>query len=150
MSKHILKLNFCLIIRAFTFGLDTPNMGDVRTFLNMPTIHGLSWISISRRFSRLFWILVVIIGFILQLLSWFVWLCHSLSGKTSRKWLTVAIFRKWQDRSVALWIEIAVILNWRYGMDWFGMVWGWGVRWLVSSYMKRFHSWTIMDYHELS
>ena len=35
--------------------------------------------------------------------------------KTSRKWLTVAIFRKWQDSSgsVALWIEIAVILNWR-------------------------------------
>ena len=32
--------------------------------------------------------------------------------KTSRKWLTVAIFRKWLDSSVALWIEIAVILNW--------------------------------------
>ena len=30
------------------------------------------------------------------------------SMKTSRKWLTVAIFRKWQDNSVALWIEIAV------------------------------------------
>ena len=25
--------------------------------------------------------------------------------------------------SVALWIEIAVILNWRYGVVWFGMVW---------------------------
>ena len=33
--------------------------------------------------------------------------------KTSRKWLTVAIFRKWQDSSVALWIKIAVILDWR-------------------------------------
>ena len=33
--------------------------------------------------------------------------------KTSRKWLTVAIFWKWQDSSVALWIETAVILNWR-------------------------------------
>ena len=33
--------------------------------------------------------------------------------KTSRKWLTVAIFRKWQDSIVALWIEIAVILSWR-------------------------------------
>ena len=32
--------------------------------------------------------------------------------ETSRKWLTVAIFRKWQDSSVALLIEIAVILNW--------------------------------------
>ena len=43
--------------------------------------------------------------------------------KTSRKWLTVKIFRKWQDSSVALWIEIAVILNWRleicYGLVWF-------------------------------
>ena len=29
--------------------------------------------------------------------------------KTSRKWLTVAIFRKWHDSSVALWIKIAVI-----------------------------------------
>ena len=33
--------------------------------------------------------------------------------ETSRKWLTVAIFRKWQDISVALLIDIAVILNWR-------------------------------------
>ena len=32
--------------------------------------------------------------------------------ETSRKWLTVAIFRKWHDSSVALWIEIAVILSW--------------------------------------
>ena len=32
---------------------------------------------------------------------------------TSRKWLTVAIFQKWQDSTVALWIKIAVILNWR-------------------------------------
>ena len=31
--------------------------------------------------------------------------------KTSRKWLTVAIFRKWHDSSVALWIENLVILN---------------------------------------
>ena len=43
--------------------------------------------------------------------------------KTSQKWLTVAIFRKWLDSSVALWIEIAVILNWRYGMGWYGLVW---------------------------
>ena len=48
------------------------------------------------------------------------------NDKTSRKWLTVAIFRKWQDSSEALWIEIAVILNWRleiwYGMIWYGFV----------------------------
>ena len=34
-------------------------------------------------------------------------------SQTSRKWLTVAIFQKWQDSSLALWIKIAVILNWR-------------------------------------
>ena len=38
--------------------------------------------------------------------------------KTSQKWLTVAIFRKWQDSSVALWIEIAVIEG--VGHDWHG------------------------------
>ena len=37
-----------------------------------------------------------------------IWL---IFDKTSRKWLTVAIFRKWHDSSVALWIEIAVILE---------------------------------------
>ena len=46
----------------------------------------------------------------------------TLGTKISRKWLTVAIFRKLQDSSVALWIEIAVILDWRYGLVWFGMV----------------------------
>ena len=66
-------------------------------------------------------------------------------NKTSRKWLTVEIFWKWQDSSVTLWIYIAVILNWRYGMVWYGG----GGRWLVSSYMKGFQSWTIMDFHGL-
>ena len=42
----------------------------------------------------------------------------------SRKWLTVAIFQKWQYSSVALRIEIAVILNWRYRLGiWYGLVW---------------------------
>ena len=36
-----------------------------------------------------------------------------LNSKTSQKWLTVAIFQNWQDSCVALWIEIAVILNLR-------------------------------------
>ena len=31
-----------------------------------------------------------------------------------------------------------------------GIVWYGGIRLLVSSYMKRFQSWTIIDYHELS
>ena len=34
----------------------------------------------------------------------------SKKQETSGKWLTVAIFQKWQDSSVALWIDIAVIL----------------------------------------
>ena len=40
---------------------------------------------------------------------------YVLEVQTSRKWLTVAIFRKWHDSSVVLWIKIAVILldNWR-------------------------------------
>ena len=43
--------------------------------------------------------------------------------ETSRKWLTVAIFRKWQDSSMALWIEIAMILEIESGdMVWFGMI----------------------------
>ena len=97
------------------------------------------------------------------------------------------MFRKWPYSSVALWIDIAVILNWRYGkvcycFYWFGMVWfgwyGWydlewfgmvcygllwfvlvchglvwrggGIKWLVSSYLRRFKSWTLMDCHGLS
>ena len=47
-----------------------------------------------------------------------------INSETSRKWLTVAIFRKWQDTSVALWIEIAVILIWRLRLEiWYGFVW---------------------------
>ena len=38
-------------------------MDLVTEFLNTSTIHGLSYISISRKWSRLFWILVVIGGF---------------------------------------------------------------------------------------
>ena len=41
-------------------------------------------------------------------------------NKTSQKWLTVAIFRKWQDSSVALWIEIALVWT---SMVWYGFVW---------------------------
>ena len=38
-------------------------MEHVKAFLDSSTIHGMSWISSSKRFSRLFWILVVIGGF---------------------------------------------------------------------------------------
>ena len=38
-------------------------MEHVKTFLDTSTIHGLSWISSSRRWSRIFWILTVIGGF---------------------------------------------------------------------------------------
>ena len=39
-------------------------MEGVRTFLESSTIHGLSYISTTRKFARLFWILVVIAGFV--------------------------------------------------------------------------------------
>ena len=39
-------------------------MGEITTFLESSTIHGLVYISTTRRFIRLFWISVVIAGFI--------------------------------------------------------------------------------------
>ena len=38
-------------------------MEHIKTFLDSSTIHGLSWISTTRRWSRLFWLLIVIGGF---------------------------------------------------------------------------------------
>ena len=38
-------------------------MERVRTFLESSTIHGLTYISTTRKYARLFWILVVITGF---------------------------------------------------------------------------------------
>ena len=39
-------------------------MEGVRTFLESSTIHGLTYISTTRKYARLFWILVVITGFV--------------------------------------------------------------------------------------
>ena len=59
--------------------------------------------------------------------------------KTSRKWLTVAIFRKWQDGSVALWIDIV----------WYGLAWGGrGDGQMTSEFIHEDIS--IMDYNGLS
>ena len=53
---------------------------------------------------------------------------------------------------MALWINIAVILNWRYGVVWYdlvGMVWfGMGGGQMTSEFIHE--EVTIMDYHELS
>ena len=38
-------------------------MKQVKEFLDTSTIHGLSWISSTRRWSRLLWLLIVIGGF---------------------------------------------------------------------------------------
>ena len=38
-------------------------MEHIKTFLDTSTIHGLSWITNTRRWSRLFWFLVVLGGF---------------------------------------------------------------------------------------
>ena len=40
------------------------DMVGVRTFLESSTIHGLSYISTTRKYARIFWILVVLAGFI--------------------------------------------------------------------------------------
>ena len=39
-------------------------MEGVRIFLESSTIHGLTFISTTRKYARLFWILVVITGFV--------------------------------------------------------------------------------------
>ena len=67
--------------------------------------------------------------------------------KTSQKWLTVAIFQKWQDSTMVLWIEFSVILitgdrDWRFGMVW--LVWR-GEGQMTSKFIHEEIS--IMDYH---
>ena len=49
--------------KALTCNLRPSIMEDIKNFLDISTIHGLAWISITKRWSRLFWILVVIAGF---------------------------------------------------------------------------------------
>ena len=46
-------------------------MEHVKTFLDTSTIHGMSWISSTRRFARFFWILIVLGGF-----SWAGYMIH--------------------------------------------------------------------------
>ena len=50
-----------LIFTIHTWG---QAMEGVRTFLESSTIHGLTYISTTRKCVRLFWILVVIAGFV--------------------------------------------------------------------------------------
>ena len=38
-------------------------MGRITTFLESSTIHGLTYISATQKYARLFWILVVLTGF---------------------------------------------------------------------------------------
>ena len=137
-------------------------MEGFKEILDQSSIHGISYISSQKRFGRLFWIFIVLIGFtgafLLIRQSFNDWEENPISttsetlpmshitfpnitvcpprnsylnmnfdmiqSETSRKWLTVAIFRKQQDSSVALWIEIAVILNWRQRLEVLnGLVW---------------------------
>ena len=39
-------------------------MEEVRTFLDSSTIHGLAYISSTRKFARVIWVCIVIVGFI--------------------------------------------------------------------------------------
>ena len=79
--------------------------------------------------------------------------------QTSRKWLTVAIFRKWQDSSVALWIKIAVIQRTsEFIHEEISIMDYNGLSWTIMEGGGGCHDWhgwwdfiiTIMDYHELS
>ena len=46
-----------------TFSTNTV-MEGVRTFLESSTVHGLSYISTTQRYARIFWIFVVMAGFV--------------------------------------------------------------------------------------
>ena len=52
-----------------------------------------------------------------------------------------------QQCGIALWIEIAVILNWRYGMVWIGFV---GIIWCQMTSEFIHEEISIMDYNGLS
>ena len=62
-------------------------MEGVSTFLESSTIHGLSYISTTRRLARLFWILVVITGIL------------------GASWLIKESFESWSDSPVKTTIE---------------------------------------------
>ncbi len=62
-------------------------MEGVRTFLESSTIHGLTYISTTRKYARLFWILVVIAGF------------------TAASWLIKESFVSWSESPVKTTIE---------------------------------------------
>ena len=61
---HIWTLRQAFFASLFTH-LDTLNMiiQEIKQFLELSTVHGLSYISTAKKWSRLFWILVVIGGF---------------------------------------------------------------------------------------
>ena len=72
----------------------------------------------------------------LLLINFRLVLSKCIVEETSRKWLTVAIFRKWQDSIVASWIDIAVILWWTF-MDYYG-----GGSWLAwMTGIDDWHGW---------
>merc|ERR1711893_520591 len=56
LSWHNTQLNF-------TIHTLRKSMEGVNTFLESSTIHGLTYISTTRKYTRLFWILVVLTGF---------------------------------------------------------------------------------------
>ena len=43
-------------------------MEEIRTFLESSTIHGLTYISTTKKYTRLFWILIISTGFLVAFL----------------------------------------------------------------------------------
>ena len=62
-------------------------MKEIRSFFELSTIHGLYYISTSRKWARLFWVLVVIAGF------------------TSAGYLIQSSFYNWQQSPISTTIE---------------------------------------------
>ena len=61
--------NFWLLISPSFFNLGRDIMDDFKTFLETSSIGGLNFISRTRRFGRVFWILVVLMSLIISFIE---------------------------------------------------------------------------------
>ena len=65
------------------------NMNEFKTFLESSTVHGLVYISTTSKFVRLFWIVVVFLGFsfatYLNITSYYTWQTYPVSTTMETK-----------------------------------------------------------------